>query len=203
MHTYNIILASQSPRRSCLLKGLGLPFSVKVIQNIDESFPAGMAAYDVPEYLAVKKASAYHISKTDLLITADTLVMVDNVILGKPRSKMDARRMLNLLSGRRHQVVTGVCMKTMERSSHFSVSTEVEFKELTDREIAYYIDTYNPYDKAGAYGIQEWIGYIGVKSIEGSYYNVMGLPVQRIYQELINVYGVQIGAMNVKCSNFI
>ena len=145
----------------------------------------------MPEYIAQKKATGYAVKENELLITADTLVRADAEILGKPKDAEDARRMLRLLSGRPHQVTTGVCMKTVCKEVHFSVTTEVTFKVLTDEEIDYYITRYKPFDKAGAYGIQEWIGYIGVTGLHGSYYNVMGLPVQRIYQELVNTFGVK------------
>ena len=194
MNSYHIILASQSPRRRELLAGLGLEFEVKTLPGVDESYPEEMPAEQVPEFIAGKKAEAYKVEGNDLLITADTLVMVDGEILGKPHDAADARRMLRLLSGKKHRVVTGVCIKTCGRCSHFSVATDVAFKTLTDNEIDYYIARYQPFDKAGAYGVQEWIGYIGVTALHGSYYNVMGLPIQRIYQELVDVYGVRFEA---------
>lgn len=194
MNYYHIILASQSPRRRELLAGLGLEFEVKTLPGVDESYPEEMPAEQVPEFIAGKKAEAYQVEGNDLLITADTLVMVDDEILGKPHDAADARRMLRLLSGKKHRVVTGVCIKTCGRSSHFSVATDVAFKVLTDNEIDYYIARYQPFDKAGAYGVQEWIGYIGVTALHGSYYNVMGLPIQRIYQELVDAYGVRFEA---------
>lgn len=191
MQQYNIILASKSPRRRELLAGLGLKFEIKLIEGIDESYPADMPAHQVPEYIAHKKASAYNVSENDLLITADTLVIVGDEILGKPKDAADAKRMLKLVSGRTHQVITGVCITSAQAQTRFSVATDVTFKSLTDDEIDYYISHYRPFDKAGAYGIQEWIGYIGVSSINGSYYNVMGLPVQRIYEELVTKFGVR------------
>ena len=191
MKQYNIVLASKSPRRSELLAGLGLEFEVKVIPGIDESYPDTLAAVDVPQYIAAKKADAYKVTGNELLITADTLVIAGNEILGKPKDADDAHRMLRLLSGRKHQVVTGVCLVSARQRRSFAVTTDVAFKQLTDDEISYYITRYKPFDKAGAYGIQEWIGYIGVTSIHGSYYNVMGLPVQRIYQELVDSFGVK------------
>jgi len=180
------VLASNSPRRRELLAGLGLEFEVRVLQGIDESYPATMPALETAEYIAVKKAGAYLSQMTDdeLIITADTVVIVGDEVLGKPADADEARAMLLKLSGRTHQVVTGVCLTTRQQSSHFSVRTDVTFKSLTDDEITYYIEKYKPYDKAGAYGIQEWIGYIGCTGLHGSYYNVMGLPVQRIYTEL-------------------
>lgn len=191
MKSYQIILASQSPRRRELLAGLGLDFTATVVSGVDETYPDNLPTASVPEYIAQKKATGYAVKDNELLITADTLVRADTEILGKPKNADEARRMLQLLSGRSHQVTTGVCMKTVSKEVHFSVTTEVTFKRLTTDEIDYYVTRYKPFDKAGAYGIQEWIGYIGVTSLHGSYYNVMGLPVQRIYQELINTFGVK------------
>ncbi|MBQ6548370.1 MAG: septum formation protein Maf [Prevotella sp.] len=183
---FKIILASNSPRREELLGGLGLPFEVRVMDGIDESYPATMPVSEVALHIAGLKADAYRktMAKDELIITADTVVIVGNEILGKPHDEADAIRMLKLLSGRTHQVTTGVCLIADNWERRFSVTTDVTFKELTDEEIHYYIDTYKPFDKAGAYGIQEWIGYIGVTALKGSYYNVMGLPVQRIYEAL-------------------
>jgi septum formation protein len=183
---FKIILASNSPRRKELLGGLGLPFEVRVMDGIDESYPATMPVSEVALHIAGLKADAYRktMAKDELIITADTVVIVGNEILGKPHDEADAIRMLKLLSGRTHQVTTGVCLIADNWERRFSVTTDVTFKELTDEEIHYYIDTYKPFDKAGAYGIQEWIGYIGVTVLKGSYYNVMGLPVQRIYEAL-------------------
>ena len=191
MKSYQIILASQSPRRRELLAGLGLDFTAMVVSGVDETYPDNLPGAAVPEYIAQKKATGYAVKDNELLITADTLVRADTEILGKPKNADEARRMLQLLSGRSHQVTTGVCMKTVSKEVHFSVTTEVTFKRLTTDEIDYYVTRYKPFDKAGAYGIQEWIGYIGVTSLHGSYYNVMGLPIQRIYQELINTFGVK------------
>jgi septum formation protein len=181
-----IILASNSPRRRELLAGLGYPFEVRVLEGIDESYPDDLPVSEVALYIAGKKAEAYRqaIKDNELIITADTVVIVGNEILGKPADEADAVRMLRELSGRTHQVTTGVCLLTAERESRFAVTTDVTFKTLTDDEIQYYVSHYKPFDKAGAYGIQEWIGYIGVTGLHGSYYNVMGLPVQRIYSEL-------------------
>ena len=183
---YHIILASNSPRRRELLGGLGLEFEVKVLPNIQEDYPAELPASQIAQYIASEKADAYRsmMKDDDLLITADTVVIVDDEVLGKPVDAADARHMLNKLSGRKHQVITGVCLVTLQERRCFSVSTDVSFKALQDEEINYYIDHYRPFDKAGAYGIQEWIGYVGVTGLEGSYFNVMGLPVQRIYSEL-------------------
>jgi septum formation protein len=186
-----IILASNSPRRKELLSGLGIDFEVRVKKDIKESFPTDYPTHDIPQYLARQKASAYQIADDELLITADTMVIVDNKALGKPHNEAEARLMLQEISGRTHQVVTGVCIRTNQKEHSFSVTTDVTFKQLADGEISHYITTYKPFDKAGAYGIQEWIGYIGVTSIHGSYFNVMGLPVQRIYEELkkFGLYG--------------
>ena len=189
--SYKIILASNSPRRKELLAGLGLPFEVRVLNGIDESFPSSLPVSDVALYIAGKKADAYRVnmSSDELIITADTIVIVGDEILGKPHDEADAVRMLREISGRTHQVTTGVCLVAEGWERRFSVTTDVTFKTLSDEEIHYYIDHYHPYDKAGAYCIQEWIGYIGVSVLNGSYYNVMGLPVQRIYEALheINV----------------
>ena len=187
-----IVLASHSPRRHELLRGLGVDFSVNVINGIDESFPASMPKEEVAEHLAVKKREAYKVGEDELLITADTIVVVDDEILGKPKDADDARRMLHTISGRVHKVVTGVCLATTTESRSFSVTTEVKFRQLRDSEIDYYIDHYKPFDKAGAYGIQEWIGYVGVEGIRGSYYNVMGFPVQRVYEEMTRHFGLKI-----------
>jgi len=186
LQKYHIILASNSPRRRELLAGLGIPFDVRVLPGIDESYPDDLPVEQIAQHIAHAKAEAYRQAMTadELIITADTVVIVDNEVLGKPHDADDARRMLRTISGRTHQVITGVCLTTIDRQRCFSVSTDVTFKNLSEEEISYYIDTYRPFDKAGAYGIQEWIGYIGVTGLRGSYFNVMGLPVQRIYAEL-------------------
>jgi septum formation protein len=183
---YHIILASNSPRRRELLAGLDIPFEVRVLPDIAESYPDNLPVSQIAEYIAREKAYAYRavMADDDLIITADTVVIVDDEVLGKPIDAADARRMLRLLSGRSHQVITGVCLTTRQQQRPFSVQTDVTFKSLTDEEINYYVDVCKPFDKAGAYGIQEWIGYIGVTGLQGSYFNVMGLPVQRIYMEL-------------------
>lgn len=188
MSQYKIILSSNSPRRKELLAGLDLDFEVRVISGIDESYPADLAVDQVPEYLARKKAAAYDIADNELVITADTIVTIDNMILGKPKNDAEAYGMLKMLSGRTHRVITGVCLSAKDRQRHFSVTSEVTFKVLTDQEIDYYIAKYHPLDKAGAYGIQEWIGYVGVTALNGSYFNVVGLPVQRIYEELTSEF---------------
>lgn len=184
LSNYHIILASNSPRRKELLSGLGVSFEVRVIPGIDESYPPALSPSDVPCYIAQKKADAYHINENELIITADTVVILDHKILEKPVGREDAINMLRQLSGQTHEVVTGVIISAREKQTSFAVSSTVRFATLTDEEITHYIDTFQPYDKAGAYGIQEWIGYIGVQEINGSFYNVMGLPVQRLYQEL-------------------
>lgn len=181
---YKIILASHSPRRQELLRGLDVPFEVKVKEGISEDYPANLDTVEIPKFIAQKKAAAYDMAQDELLITADTVVVLGRHVMGKPVDAGHARRMLRELSGKTHQVVTGVCLKTALEQRAFSVVTHVTFKELSDAEIDYYVEKYQPFDKAGAYGIQEWIGYIGVTKLEGSYFNVMGLPVQRIYEEL-------------------
>lgn len=186
VNDYKIILASNSPRRRELLAGLGIEFEVRVLPGIDESYPASMPAAETAEYIAGKKAAAYRqvMADDELVITADTVVIVGDEVLGKPADTQMAAQMLRKLSGRTHQVMTGVCMTTSEQTVSFSVKTDVTLKQLAEDEIEYYIKKYQPLDKAGAYGIQEWIGYIGCTGLNGSYYNVMGLPVQRIYTEL-------------------
>ncbi len=190
---YKLILASNSPRRRELLGGLGLPFEVRVLPHVDENYPDDLPADQVAGYIAREKAEAYrdYLAPDELLITADTVVIAAGDVLGKPSDSADARRMLRELSGREHHVVTGVCLTTRGRQSAFSVSTSVSFKSLSDEEIDYYVAHYRPMDKAGAYGIQEWIGMTGVTSISGSYFNVMGLPVQRIYEELRRTFGLR------------
>ena len=192
-----IVLASNSPRRKELLAGLGIPYDVFVLQGIDESYPDDLPANEVAEYIARKKARAYvNVNPNDnsklstlnsqlsLILTADTIVVCDGEILGKPRDAADACAMLRKLSGKTHQVYTGYCLQTADKTVSGTVCSDVTFKELSDEEITYYVEKYKPLDKAGAYGIQEWIGYIGITGIRGSYYNVMGLPVQRIYEEI-------------------
>jgi septum formation protein len=185
---YRIILASNSPRRKELLSGLDIDYEVKVLPDIAESYPENLPTEEIPRYIAAEKAEAYKALMTpqDLIITADTVVVLGDEVLGKPVDAEDAKRMLHELSGKTHQVMTGVCLMTLEKQHSFTVITDVTFKTLTDEEINYYVEKYQPLDKAGAYGIQEWIGYIGVTGLKGSYFNVMGLPVQRIYQELLS-----------------
>lgn len=186
LSNYEIILASQSPRRHELLQGLNIPFEVKVIDIDEENYPHQLVGVDIPMYLAEKKADAYlqSMNENTLLITADTIVWHEGRVFGKPKDKADATRMLKALSGKTHEVITGVCICTLTKRKVFHVISEVRFARLLPQEIEYYLNNYQPYDKAGAYGVQEWIGYIGVEHIDGSYFNVMGLPIQRLYNEL-------------------
>ncbi|MBQ8154433.1 MAG: septum formation protein Maf [Prevotella sp.] len=183
---YHIILASNSPRRKELLGGLDIPFEVRVLDGIDESYPEDLPTKEIAGYISKKKAAAYQqtIAADELIITADTIVILGQKVMGKPKDAEEAKRMLHELSGQTHQVITGVCLTTKEKQVSFSVETDVTFKKLTDEEVNYYVDHYRPFDKAGAYGIQEWIGHVGVTGMNGSYFNVMGLPVQRIYEAL-------------------
>ena len=185
---YKVILASNSPRRKELLAGIDVPFEVRVIQDIDESYPSDLPTKNIAEYISRKKAAVYQqqMAPDELIITADTIVVLGDEVMGKPHDEADARRMLRELSGQTHQVITGVTLTTIQKQISFSVETDVTFKALSDSEIGYYVSHYKPFDKAGAYGIQEWIGHIGVTGLQGSYFNVMGLPVQRIYEALSN-----------------
>lgn len=178
---YNIILASGSPRRKELLEGLGVDFSVEVVNGIEETYPHDLPVAEIPVYLSRLKAHAYQANANDLIITADTVVILDGKVIGKPHDEAEAKRMLSRLSGNVHTVVTGVTVFTADRVESIGCSSEVEFAPLFDEEIDYYVKNYLPLDKAGSYGIQEWIGYMGIKGIKGSFYNVMGLPVQRLY----------------------
>lgn len=186
---YHVILASNSPRRKELLAGLGVEYEVRTLPDIDESYPDTLQGADIPLHIGKKKADAYRplLKPGELMITADTIVWIDGQVLGKPQDRDDALRMLLRMSGRTHEVFTGVCLTTTEWQRSFAARTSVKFAPLTEEEMAYYVDNYRPMDKAGAYGVQEWIGYIGVENIEGSYYNIMGLPVQRLYRELLQV----------------
>ena len=186
---YKIILASNSPRRRELLSGLGVDYEVKIVPGIDETYPESLNGEEIPVYIAQEKANAYRASlqPDELVITADTIVYVDGMVLGKPVDEADACRMLRMLSGRTHQVITGVCLTTVDFQKSFASVTEVTFDTLSDEEIGYYVEKYRPMDKAGSYGVQEWIGFVGVTGLKGSYYNVMGLPVQRLYKELIEL----------------
>lgn len=191
---YSVVLASNSPRRKELLSGLGVNFSVKTLPDVDESFPDTLKGEDIPLFIARKKADAYkvlfssvtsnEVEEPLLVITADTIVWLEDEVLGKPANATEARAMLSKLSGKKHQVITGVCLTTASWQKSFAAVSEVQFSSLTEEEMDYYIHNYCPYDKAGAYGVQEWIGFIGVESIQGSYFNVMGLPIQRLYKEL-------------------
>ena len=183
---YKVILASNSPRRKELLAGLGVDYEVRTLPDVDESYPETLQGADIPLYIAKEKADAYvaMMQPGELMITADTIVWLDGRVLGKPRDREDALQMLRTMSGRTHEVFTGVCITTTDWQRSFTAQTEVRFATLSEEEIAYYVDNFQPMDKAGAYGVQEWIGFIGVENISGSYYNIMGLPVQRIYNEL-------------------
>ena len=183
---YNIVLASNSPRRKELMSGLGVDYVVKTLPDVDESYPDTLQGTEIHAYISREKADAYKslIQPDELLITADTIVWLNGEVLGKPKGREGAIDMLRKLSGTSHQVITGVCLTTSDWQKSFTAVTDVTFATLTEEEIIYYVDKYTPMDKAGAYGVQEWIGFIGVESISGSYFNVMGLPIQRLYQEL-------------------
>lgn len=182
---YKLILASASPRRQQLMKDAGFTFEVR-LKNVEEKYPQELHLENVPEYLSKVKASAFReeLKADEVLITADTVVCIHDRILGKPADRKEAISMLRELSGNRHLVVTGVSVTTRTEQLSFSSRTDVFFKHLSNEEIIFYVDTYKPFDKAGAYGIQEWIGYIGIERIEGSFYNVMGLPIQKLYETL-------------------
>ncbi|MCD7974195.1 MAG: Maf-like protein [Candidatus Azobacteroides sp.] len=184
---YKIILASNSPRRKELLSGLDLDYEIKTLPDVDENYPSHLKGTEIPEFISLRKVEAYFPFMDDrtLIITADTIVWLDGKVYGKPQDKKDAKNMLRALSGKTHEVITGVCLTTLSRQKVFSAVSEVSFASLEEQEIEYYVEKYLPMDKAGAYGVQEWIGYIGVENMKGSYFNVMGLPVQRLYRELI------------------
>lgn len=186
LQKYEILLASNSPRRRELLSGLDIEYRVTALPEVDESYPATLSGEEIPLYISQEKAVAYRnqMKENTLLITADTIVWLDGRVYGKPHDLDDAKAMLRALSGKTHTVITGVTLTSMQKQVSFAVSTEVDFAPLADDEIDYYVDRYRPLDKAGAYGVQEWIGYIGVTGLHGSYYNVMGLPIQRLYTEL-------------------
>jgi septum formation protein len=183
---YKVVLASNSPRRKELLSGLGIDYEVKTLPDIDESFPEGLTEVETATYIARAKADVYRniMQSDELIITADTIVWLDGEVMGKPLDGEDARRMLRALSGKTHQVITGVCLMAIDSQKAFATVTDVTFCHLSEEEIDYYVERYRPMDKAGSYGIQEWIGFVGVESISGSYFNVMGLPIQRLYTEL-------------------
>ncbi|MCK5776831.1 MAG: septum formation protein Maf [Bacteroidales bacterium] len=186
INQFNIILASGSPRRRELLSQLDIKFTVETF-NVDERFPSDMKVNDVAEFLSKQKIDAYPKEKIDantIVITADTIVTIDELVLGKAKDKTEAFKILSMLSGKTHSVITGVSIKSKHQEVSFSSETKVKFKVLSEEEINYYIHHYQPFDKAGSYGIQEWIGKIGVEWIEGSFYNVMGLPIQKLYTEL-------------------
>ena len=186
---YKVILASNSPRRKELLSGLGIDYEVRTLPDVDESYPESLQGADIPLYISKEKADAYRalLQPGELIITADTIVWLDGRVLGKPKDREDALCMLRDMSRRTHEVFTGVCITTTDWQRSFAAQTEVRFAQLTEEEITYYVDRYQPMDKAGSYGVQEWIGFIGVENISGSYYNIMGLPVQRLYKELVKV----------------
>ena len=183
---YNIILASNSPRRKFLLSQIGLTFSIPDMPEIDEHYPESFDKFGIPVYLAEFKSRSYakDLGEKDILLTADTIVWLENSVINKPENTEDAIDILNKLSGKTHEVISGVCLRSKEKMKSFWSHTEVSFAHLEKEEILFYIDNFRPFDKAGAYGIQEWIGYIGIQSIKGSYFNVMGLPVQKLYKEL-------------------
>lgn len=187
---YHFILASKSPRRQFLLKDLGLDFEIHT-KEVNESFPTDLKAEQIPLYLCEKKANAFdeELNNNTIVITADTIVWIENKVLNKPENLDDAVRMLKLLSGKMHEVFTGVCIKSKNKSKTFYACTKVYFKTLSDYEIEFYVNNFHPFDKAGAYGAQEWIGYIAVEKIEGSYFNVMGLPLKELYEELLVFIG--------------
>lgn len=187
LSNYNIILASGSPRRQQFLRDLDIPFTIQ-LKEVDEIYPEHLQSNEITEYLADLKANAFsELKENDLLITSDTIVWLDNRALGKPKDSEDAFDMLSQLSGKKHQVITSVSIKGKNFQKMISDTTDVYFKELSTEEINYYINTYQPFDKAGSYGIQEWIGFIGIECIKGSYFNVMGLPVQKLYKELMKL----------------
>jgi septum formation protein len=183
---YKIVLASNSPRRKELLAGLDIDFEVKTIPDIDESYPETLPKEEIPVYIAKQKAFAYqkYLKGNTLLITADTIVWLNGKVYGKPGNEQEAKEMLQVLSGQTHEVITGVCLTGLKKQQSFYVSSQVKFADLQEEEIGYYVKKYKPFDKAGAYGVQEWIGYIGVEKLEGSFYNVMGLPVRVLYTHL-------------------
>lgn len=186
LKNFRLILASQSPRRQQLLADAGIKYELAPRFECDEIFPEDLPAQQVAGYLSRLKSEAYPspLAEGDILLTADTVVVVDNDILGKPASREEAIAMIERMSARQHEVITGVTLRSRNAIKSFSVQSNVVFRVLTAEEIEYYVDNYRPMDKAGAYGIQEWIGYVGIERIEGSFYNVMGLPVQKVYMEL-------------------
>ena len=186
LNKYKIILASNSPRRKELLSGLGVDYEVKTLPDVDESYPDGLSGEGIAKHIARGKAEAYRslIQADELVITADTIVWLDGTVMGKPKDEEEAKDMLMRLSGKTHQVITGVCLTIASTQKTFAAVTDVTFATLTDEEVDYYVTRYQPMDKAGSYGVQEWIGFVGVENLSGSYFNVMGLPIQRLYTEL-------------------
>ena len=186
LNKYKIILASNSPRRKELLSGLGVDYEVKTLPDVDESYPDGLSGEEIAKHIARGKAEAYRslIKADELVITADTIVWLDGTVMGKPKDEEEAKDMLMRLSGKTHQVITGVCLTTTSTQKTFATVTDVTFATLADEEVDYYVTRYQPMDKAGSYGVQEWIGFVGVENLSGSYFNVMGLPIQRLYTEL-------------------
>ena len=187
LEKYKVILASGSPRRRELMAGLGVNYEVRILPDVDESYPDTLQGEEIPLYIAKEKADAYipMMQPDELIITADTIVWLEGKVLGKPRDREDALQMLRTMSGRTHEVFTGVCITTTDWQRSFTAQTEVRFATLSEDEIIYYVDNFKPMDKAGAYGVQEWIGFIGVENISGSYYNIMGLPVQKLYRDCL------------------
>ena len=186
LNKYKIILASNSPRRKELLSGLGVDYEVKTLPDVDESYPDGLSGEEIAKHIARGKAEAYRslIKADELVITADTIVWLDGTVMGKPKDEEEAKDMLMRRSGKTHQVITGVCLTIASMQKTFATVTDVTFAILTDEEVDYYVTRYQPMDKAGSYGVQEWIGFVGVENLSGSYFNVMGLPIQRLYTEL-------------------
>ncbi len=189
INDWDFVLASKSPRRHALLKGLGLDFEIRT-KDVNEDFPSELEANEIPEYLCAKKAHAFRseLKDRELLITADTVVWINDHVLNKPEGRAEAKEMLKEISGATHEVFTAVCLTSTEVQHVFSEGTKVHFNALTDAEIEYYLDRHAPFDKAGAYGIQEFIGYIGIHRVEGDFYNVVGFPVQRFWKELKEVF---------------
>ncbi|MDP2423781.1 MAG: Maf family nucleotide pyrophosphatase [Bacteroidales bacterium] len=192
LNKFHFILGSKSPRRQYLLRELGLKFGV-LTRNVDETYPLTLQREEIPLFLCKHKAEAYSDLLSDertIIITADTIVWIDGMNLGKPANEEEAAAMLHRLSGRKHEVLSGVCLRSWQKQVSFHACSEVFFKQLRNDDINYYVSRYRPFDKAGAYGIQEWIGYIGIEKIKGSFYNVMGLPTQKLYDELLRFCGL-------------
>ncbi len=194
VQNHRLILASGSPRRRELLAGLDLEFTVDTLNSFEEAVPTGMKAEDVPLYMAEGKSLGFHrpLDENEVLLTADTVVIADETLMGKPHDRQQAMDMLRRLSGREHRVLTAVVLRGLGKKVNFVDTTIVSFSPLSEEEISYYIDRYRPFDKAGAYGIQEWIGYMGIEKISGSYFNVMGLPVHRVHKALKEEFGIGI-----------